>query len=62
VLSTINCEKINGGTTGEVRFNFPNGALDVDPGPYEGEVEIDFDGQIQTVYEVIKFTVREQFA
>jgi len=45
-----------------VRFNFPNGALDVDPGPYEGEVEIDFDGQIQTVYEVIKFTVREQFA
>lgn len=62
VLSTITCEKINGGSTGEVRFNFPNGVLDVDPGPYEGEVEIDFDGQIQTVYEVIKFNVREQFA
>lgn len=62
ILSTIVCEKLNGGTTGEVRFNFPDGVLDVEPGPYEGEVEIDFDGQIQTVYEVLKFNVRSQFA
>jgi hypothetical protein len=62
ILSTITCEKVDGGTTGVVRFNFPNGVLDVEPGLYEGEVEIDFDGQIQTVYEVLKFNVRSQFA
>lgn len=62
VLATITCEKVSGGSTGQVRFNFPNGVLDVEPGPYEGEVEIDFDGQTQTVYEVLKFNVRSQFA
>ena len=62
VLHTIQCEKVDGGATGQVRFNFPNGVLDVEPGLYEGEVEIDFDGQIQTVYEVLKFNVRPQFA
>ena len=62
VLSTIVCEKINGGSTGQVRFNFGAGVLDVEPGPYEGEVEVDFEGQTQTVYEVLKFNVRSQFA
>lgn len=62
ILNTITCEKVNGGTTGIVRFNFSNGVLDVDPGFYEGEVEIDFDGQFQTVYDVLKFNVRSQFA
>lgn len=61
-IATLPCEKIDGGATGQVRFNFPNGVLDVEPGPYEGEIEIDFDGQIQTVYEVLKFNVRSQFA
>lgn len=68
VLSTFICEKIlepggsTAGDTGVVRFNFPAGALDVDPGLYEGEVEVDFDGQTQTVYDVLKFNVRSQFA
>ena len=62
ILSTIQCEKVGGGSTGIVRFNFGNGELDVEPGAYEGEVEIDFDGQIQTVYDVLKFNVRSQFA
>jgi hypothetical protein len=62
ILNTLTCEKVSGGTTGQVRFNFPNGVLDVEPGLYEGEVEIDFDGQFQTVYEVLKFNVRSQFA
>ena len=61
ILSTILCEKVTGGTGGQVRFNFAPDVLDVDPGPYEGEVEIDFDGQTQTVYEVLKFNVRSQF-
>lgn len=62
VLSTITCEKVDGGANGQVRFNFSNGVLDVEPGLYEGEVEIDFDGQFQTVYQVLKFNVRSQFA
>jgi hypothetical protein len=62
ILNTITCEKISGGTAGQVRFNFPNGVLDVPPGPYEGEVEINFGGQYQTVYDVLKFNVRSQFA
>lgn len=61
VLSTIVCEKVGGGSTGKVRFNFSGGVLNVEPGLYEGEVEIDFDGQIQTVYDVLKFNVRQQF-
>jgi hypothetical protein len=68
VLSTLTCQKVleTGGTiagdTGVVRFNFPVGALNVEPGLYEGEVEVDFDGQIQTVYDVLKFNIRSQFA
>lgn len=61
ILSTLVCEKVGGGSTGQVRFNFPDNTLDVPPGPYEGEVEVDFDGQKQTVYEVLKFNVRSQF-
>lgn len=62
ILNTLTCDKVDGGSTGVVRFNFPDGVLDVEPGLYEGEVEIDFDGQVQTVYEVLKFNVRSQFA
>lgn len=37
-------------------------SLDGDPGDYEGEIEITFiDGQIQTVYDVLKFKLREDF-
>lgn len=36
--------------------------LQGDPGDYEGEIEITFsDGQIQTVYDLLKFKVREDF-
>jgi len=61
ILSTLTCEKVGTGSTGQVRFHFPPGALDIEPGQYEGEVEVDFDGQKQTVYELLKFTVRAQF-
>lgn len=61
VLSTIPCNMINGGRYGQVSFNFTGNTLDVEPGPYEGEVEIDFGGELQTVYDVLKFQVRQQF-
>lgn len=36
--------------------------LQGEPGDYEGEIEITFqDGQVQTVYDVLKFKVREDF-
>jgi hypothetical protein len=59
-FSTV-CEKVDGGTQGVVRFNFANGLLDVPPGLYEAEVEIDFVGQKQTIYEPVRFVVREAF-
>ena len=37
-------------------------ALSGDPGDYEGEIEITFpDGQVQTVYDLLKFKLREDF-
>lgn len=62
-LFTVTCTKPNGGSDGVVVFNFPVGGLSVDPGPYEGEIEIDYgSGDIQTVYDLLKFVVRAQFA
>jgi hypothetical protein len=61
LLDTITCSKLSGGTTGQVQFDFLGGVLDVDPGMYEGEVVIDFNGQVQTVYDTLRFTVRENF-
>jgi hypothetical protein len=46
---------------GKVRFDFSGGILDVDPGLYEGEIEVDLDGATHTVYDVLKFRVRAQF-
>ena len=61
-LFTVLALQPNGGGDGVVVFGFPVGALNVDPGPYEGEIEINFGGgEVQTVYDVLKFTVRAQF-
>lgn len=57
----ILCTKVGSGATGQVQFLFINGELDVDPGMYEGEVQISFNGQIQTVFETLRFTVRDNF-
>jgi hypothetical protein len=61
LLSTISCTKLSGGTTGQVQFGFTGGVLDVDAGSYEGEVTVDYDGNVQTVYETLRFTVRANF-
>jgi hypothetical protein len=37
-------------------------SLNGDPGDYEGEIEITFaNGQVQTVYDLLKFKLREDF-
>ena len=61
LLSTISTSKLSGGTTGQVQFDFTGGVLNVDPGMYEGEIVINFNGQVQTVYDTLRFTVRESF-
>lgn len=61
ILATLPCTRVGGGATGEVTFNFPGNTLNVEPGAYEGEIEVDFAGEKQTVYEVLKFSVRAQF-
>ncbi len=61
LLSTIATSKLSGGTTGQIQFNFTGGVLDVDPGMYEGEIVINFNGEVQTVYDTLRFTVRENF-
>lgn len=61
VLTTLSTTKLNGGTGGEVRFNFPGASLNVAAGYYEGEVVVLFGSETQTVYERLKFIVREKF-
>jgi hypothetical protein len=60
--SDIGCTKVSSGSTGKVQFDFSSGVLtDLAPGMYEGEVQINFNGQIQTVFETLRFTVRANF-
>jgi hypothetical protein len=48
---------------GEAYFVFSNGQLNLDPGNYQGEVEVVFQlGARETVYEIIQFVLREDFA
>lgn len=50
-------------TKGEVVFIFSAGQLDLDPGDYEGEVEVVYsDSSRETVFEVLTFVLREDFA
>lgn len=50
------------GSGGRVRFDFPVGSLDVDPGHYEGEIEVDYGAtNVFTPYTRLKFLVREDF-
>ena len=61
-LFTVTCSQPNGGADGLISFNFPVGGLNVDAGQYEGEIEVFFTPtDSQTVYELLKFTVRDQF-
>lgn len=60
LLSTIACTKTDP-ANGEVQFNFAGGVLNVAGGLYEGEIEIDYNGETHTVYEVLKFRVRDDF-
>lgn len=62
-LSTIT-GVVTDGVNGVVAFYWASQptSLNVAAGEYEGEIEITFgDGQVQTVYDLLKFKVREDF-
>lgn len=62
ILSTLTCDVVGSATDGIMQFNFPGTTLNVEPGQYEGEIEVSFGDSKQTVYDVLKFVVRAQFA
>lgn len=50
------------GSGGRVQFNWAAGDLDQPAGEYEGEIEVTFaDSTKQTVYDKLKFKIREDF-
>lgn len=61
VLSTLACSKPNGGADGVIKFYFPASTLDIPAGQYQGEIEINYNGQYLTVYDLLQFTLRAQF-
>jgi hypothetical protein len=62
VLTVIEMTKINSGTGGIVRFNFPGAALEIKPGLYLGFVEVDFAGEKQTSPKPLIFDVRRKYS
>jgi len=64
ILQNVTCSKIDSGYTGQFKVDWPATALDVTAGRYEGEIEIDFNGTIQSVIDPkqIRFLVRDDFA
>lgn len=50
------------GEGGRVRFDWPEGALDIPPGNYEGEVSVHEDALVITIPDRIQFVIREAFA
>lgn len=60
-LSTLPCLLVVP-ASGIFSFYFPSPALTVVPGLYEGEIQVVFaSGETQSVYDVLKFRVREDF-
>lgn len=62
VLDTLTGAVTNG-PQGVVVFLWNSTTLDVPAGDYEGEVSVEFPngGGLQTVYEILKFRLREDF-
>ena len=61
LLSTITCTKTDA-ANGVVTFDFSGSVLDgLAAGLYEGEIEVDINGASHTIYDVLKFRLREDF-
>jgi len=62
VLDTMTCLKISPYTNGECQMAWNLTTLDVEPGIYEGEIELEYsDGRKFTLFDKLKFKVRDEF-
>lgn len=61
LLATIACTKVDGGNTGKVLMPFGTFLVDNSAGQYEGEIEITFDTDVQTVYDTLSLKIRADF-
>jgi hypothetical protein len=64
VLQATIVGAVTDGINGVVVFDWSDspGSLSGEPGDYEGEIEITFaDSTIQTIYDVLKFKLRQDF-
>lgn len=62
VLQTLNPSIMSPRTDGKLMVTWPAGALDVDPGFYEGEITLNKSGGKEiTVYRHLRFFVQAQF-
>ena len=44
-----------------MQFDFQGNVLNVNPGMYEGEIVVNYNGLLQTVFDTLRFTVRANF-
>lgn len=58
---TIDYTDLTPGKGGRCYFSWNPTTLDGDPGDYEGEIEITFPDGVQTVYDILKFKLRQDF-
>jgi hypothetical protein len=58
---TIDYTDLTPGKGGRCYFMWGATSLNGDPGDYEGEIEITFADGIQTVYDILKFKLRQDF-
>jgi hypothetical protein len=60
-VTTIPASFVNTGSDGLVQFAFAGNTLNVNPGMYEFEVVINWNGNTQTVYGIFRGHVRQAF-
>lgn len=61
VIATLPFVKLDGGSTGKVVLQWTAPVMASPVGSYEGQIEIDFDGETQTIPEKLKFKINESF-
>jgi len=63
VLSTITTVKVGSGVAGQFVFDFTGGILtSLAAGAYEGDILINYNGNIQTVFDTLRFRIRAAVA
>jgi hypothetical protein len=60
VLTTVAASKVGSGSTGQATFAFPGDTVTFTAGIYDAEVEISFNGIKHTVWDRLKFHVRDK--